>query len=194
MELKSQGFWLLQLLPPLWGFLLLTPPQSPSQFGIFTTGLQVGISVLKYCIHSLFIIQFSRQKERSDDLRLAIWVPKHSKLNPLNCTGPPLLPIKTWQEWGMEWYILKLRGFCSERSGDPQKKCLSYLEVSDMKIHPDIPCHEHHRRHDCRRPRLLERFAEFALFIPSSLSLSSLKSSPFSLRLVECTNYFLSSI
>lgn len=121
--------------------LLYSPPPSLSQFGIFTTGLQVGIRDLKYCVHNLFIAQFSRRKERSDDLGLAIWVPKHSKLNPLNCTGPPLLPIKAWQEWGMEWYILRLRGLCSQRSGEPQK-CVSYLEVSGMISHLGVPCHE----------------------------------------------------
>lgn len=117
----TQSFWPLQLVLPfkLRDF-CFSPPSSLSQYGIFTAGVKIGITVLKYCIYILFITLIM-QKERSDDLRLTIWVPKCSELNPLNCTGPYLLPIKAWHEWGIKWHLLKLRISCSERSGDHKR-------------------------------------------------------------------------
>lgn len=73
--------------------------------------------------------QFSKKKEDSNDLRLTVWEPAHSKLRHLNCTGPLLLLIIPWQEWGTEWYILRHRIFSSESSADPQNKCLSPLPL-----------------------------------------------------------------
>lgn len=138
-------------------------PSSLSQFGNFTTGVKTGITVLKYCIYNLFITQFIRQKERSDDLRLAIWVPKCSKLNPLNCTGPYLLPIKAWHDWAIKWHLLKLRISCSERSGDSQMKWVKWKYTWIFHISSSIgPV--------TKWPCLQEGFAEFALFISSSLS------------------------
>lgn len=84
---------------------------TPFSFWHFHNRGLVGISVPKYCISNVFLKQFSKQKGRLRDLRPAIWVPKHSKETPLTSSGPPLLPIKAWQEQAIGWYILKLGAF-----------------------------------------------------------------------------------